>query len=91
MAALAMPTMSVYTHIHTVLSVFRDRDQFKGSSGSEEGAGTSTISLAPSSACFELFIVPRRSTKWTVPGMGGRSSSCKDSFGALIFSSKLEA
>lgn len=86
MAALAIPTISVYTHIHTMLSVFRDRDQFKGSFGSDEGVGTSTISLAPSSACFELLIVPRRSTKWTVPGIGGRSSSCKDARGILISS-----
>jgi hypothetical protein len=49
-AALAMPTMSVYTHMHTVLRALRRGDQFSGSSGSEDGAGTSTISLWPLSA-----------------------------------------
>lgn len=41
-----------------------------GSSGSDDGAGTSTMSLKPAAfACFAV-IVPFKSTKCTVPGTG---------------------
>ena len=67
-AADAIPTMSVYTHMHVVDSALRRGDQFSGSSGSFEGAGTRTMSFWPLRACF-VRIAPSRSTRWTVPGM----------------------
>ena len=54
--------------MHVVESNFRFDDQFRGSSGSSEGAGTRTISRWPLELCFAS-IVPSRSTRWTVPGI----------------------
>lgn len=45
-----------------------------GSSGSDEGAGTRTMSCCPPLACLAA-IVPSKSTRWTVPGTGRAASS----------------
>ena len=47
-------------------SIFRLRDQFNGSSGSELGLGTSTISLLPSK--WRVCMRPSRSSRCMVPG-----------------------
>lgn len=67
MAAEAIPIIQTYTHILSVDKIFRLGVQLSGSSGSEEGVGTRTISRLLPFACF-AFIVPSRSTRWTVPG-----------------------
>ena len=83
MAAAGMPTTSVYTHMLAVLSAFRRGDQFKGSSGSAVGAGTRTMSFWAPLACCAC-MVPSRSTRWTVPGMGTPCSSVVSRFGAIV-------
>ena len=62
-----MQRSTTNTEIHAVASSFRLADQFRGSSGSSDGAGTSTMSFERPEACF-AFKVPVRSTRWTVPG-----------------------